>query len=79
MRISSRRQGHVLFNDTADDRDDKFQYQGGSSTGDRGMFQRIFDFKSDDVKNHPLPIKITSLVPGDKTHIWEAIEGRRAD
>lgn len=57
MRISSRRQRHVLFNDTADDRDDKFQYQGGSSTGDRGMFQRIFDFRSDDVKNHPLPIK----------------------
>ena len=36
-----------------------------------------FHFKSDDVKDHQLLTKITSFVPGDKTHIWESSEGRR--
>lgn len=73
----SRRQGHVSFSDTAGDRDDRCQYQGGNDTGDGGTFQRIFHFKSDDVKDHQLPTKIASFVPGDKTHIWEPREGRR--
>ena len=29
------------------------------------------------MKDHQLPTKIASFVPGDKTHIWESREGRR--
>lgn len=72
MRSSSRRQGQVLCSATADDEDDGYQCQYGNSTGDRGMFQRMFDFKSGDMKNHQLSIKITSFVPESRTPIWEA-------
>lgn len=52
--------------------------RGGNGTGRQRDISENFHFKSDDVKDHQLPTKIASFVPGETKHIFgRSREGRR--